>query len=160
VFVPMLLIGLGIGALASQLGAVTVSAVPDEDSPEVGGIQNTMTNLGASMGTALAGSIMIAAVSSAFIANIVASPAIPDEAKGKATTELAGGVPFVSDADLESALEEAGATSTSTDAALEAYQQARIDGLEAALALLAVLVVLALFLAQLVPRRPIGAAPS
>jgi hypothetical protein len=37
----MLLIGLGIGALASQLGAVTVSAVPDDQSPEVGGIQNT-----------------------------------------------------------------------------------------------------------------------
>ena len=50
VFVPMLLIGLGIGALASQLGAVTVSAVPDEESPEVGGVQNTMTNLGASLG--------------------------------------------------------------------------------------------------------------
>jgi MFS family permease len=33
VFVPMLLIGLGIGALASQLGAVTVSAVPDDESP-------------------------------------------------------------------------------------------------------------------------------
>ena len=30
VFVPMLLVGLGIGALASQLGAVTVSAVPDD----------------------------------------------------------------------------------------------------------------------------------
>ena len=41
VLVPMLLIGLGIGALASQLGAVTVSAVPDDQSPEVGGIQNT-----------------------------------------------------------------------------------------------------------------------
>ena len=62
VFVPLLLIGLGIGALASQLGAVTVSAVPDDESPEVGGVQNTMTNLGASLGTALAGSIMIAAV--------------------------------------------------------------------------------------------------
>src|SRR5204863_202255 len=45
VFVPLLLIGLGIGALASQLGAVTVSAVPDDRSPEVGGVQNTMTNL-------------------------------------------------------------------------------------------------------------------
>ena len=33
VFVPMLLIGLGIGALASQLGAVTVSAVPDDAEP-------------------------------------------------------------------------------------------------------------------------------
>jgi predicted MFS family arabinose efflux permease len=55
VTVPLLLAGLGIGALASQLGAVTVSAVPDEDSPEVGGLQNTGTNLGASIGTALAG---------------------------------------------------------------------------------------------------------
>ena len=62
VFAPMLLVGLGIGALASQLGAVTVSPVLDDQSPEVGGVQNTMTNLGASMGTALAGSVMIAAV--------------------------------------------------------------------------------------------------
>jgi hypothetical protein len=29
----MLLIGLGVGALASQLGAVTVSAVPDDQAP-------------------------------------------------------------------------------------------------------------------------------
>src|SRR3954469_21449316 len=42
VFLPMLLVGLGIGALASQLGSVTVSAVPDDETPEVGGIQNTM----------------------------------------------------------------------------------------------------------------------
>jgi hypothetical protein len=160
VFVPMLLIGLGIGALASQLGAITVSAVPDEDSPEVGGVQNTMTNLGASMGTALAGSIMIAAVTTAFVSNILASPAIPDEAKSQASTELAGGVPFVSDADLTAALDEAGASSTETDAALQAYDEARIDGLEAALALLAVLVVIALFAAQLIPRRPVGATDT
>src|SRR5262249_5503791 len=51
VLLPMLLIGLGVGALASQLGAVTVSSVPDDKSPEVGGIQNTATNLGASLGT-------------------------------------------------------------------------------------------------------------
>jgi MFS family permease len=57
VTMPLLLVGLGIGALASQLGAVTVSAVPDEQSPEVGGLQNTATNLGASIGTALAGSL-------------------------------------------------------------------------------------------------------
>ena len=30
VTVPLLLAGLGVGALASQLGAVTVSSVPDE----------------------------------------------------------------------------------------------------------------------------------
>ena len=40
---------------ASQLGAVTVSALPDEQSGEVGGLQNTFSNLGISIGTALAG---------------------------------------------------------------------------------------------------------
>jgi hypothetical protein len=77
VFVPMLLIGLGIGALASQLGAVTVSAVPDDESPEVGGLQNTMTNLGASLGTALAGSLLIATLITAFLTNIEQSSTIP-----------------------------------------------------------------------------------
>ena len=50
VAVPLLLAGFGVGALASQLGAVTVSAVPDKDAGDVGGVQNTMTNLGASLG--------------------------------------------------------------------------------------------------------------
>ena len=158
VLVPMLLIGLGIGALASQLGAVTVSAVPDEDSPEVGGLQNTATNLGASLGTALAGSLLIAALTSSFLANIQASPAIPPAAKQEATTELAGGVPFVSDADLEQALEEAGASSPASEAALEANADARLDGLKAALAILAVLALVALFFTPSIPRTQQSAA--
>jgi MFS family permease len=160
VFVPMLLIGLGIGALASQLGAVTVSSVPDEDSPEVGGVQNTMTNLGASMGTALAGSIMIAAVASSFLANIEQNPVIPQEAKSQAQVELAGGVAFVSDADLEAALDEAGASSETTDAALDAYGDARIDGLRTALALLAAIAIGALFFTQRIPKTQPGAAKT
>ena len=151
VFVPMLLVGLGIGALASQLGAVTVSAVPDDESPEVGGVQNTMTNLGASMGTALAGSIMIAAVTSSFVVNIQQNPAMPAEVKSQAQVELAGGAPFVSDADLETALDEAQVSPASSDAAVDAYRDARIDGLRSALAILAVLAIGALFFAQRIP---------
>jgi MFS family permease len=160
VFVPMLLIGLGIGALASQLGAVTVSSVPDEESPEVGGLQNTMTNLGASIGTALAGSILIASLTSAFLTNIEASSAIPSRVKSQAQVELAGGVPFISDADLESALDDANASSSTTDAALDAYGDARIAGLRAALAILALLAIVALFLAQRIPARQPGSPPA
>jgi len=152
VFVPLLLIGLGIGALASQLGAVTVSAVPDDRSPEVGGVQNTMTNLGASLGTALAGSVMIAAVSSAFLTNIQHSSAIPDRVKSDAQVQLSGGVPFVSDADLENALDEAHVSRKTTSAALGAYADARIDGLTSSLVLLAFVALAGLFLAQRIPR--------
>jgi EmrB/QacA subfamily drug resistance transporter len=158
VFVPMLLVGFGIGSLASQLGAVTVSAVPDDESPEVGGLQNTMTNLGASLGTALAGSLLIATLTSAFLTNILQSDAIPASAKEQAQVELVGGVEFVSDADLEAALDEAGADPATTEAALDAYSEARLAGLRSALAILAVLAIVALFLAQSIPRTQPGAA--
>jgi MFS family permease len=160
VFVPMLLIGLGIGSLASQLGAVTVSAVPDDQSPEVGGVQNTMTNLGASLGTAVAGSILIATVTSAFLANIQQSSAIPSRVKSNAKVELAGGVPFVSDADLEAALDDAHVSSRTSDAALDAYRDARIDGLRSSLAILALLAAVALFFAQRIPTRQPSSAPT
>jgi hypothetical protein len=160
VFVPMLLIGLGIGALASQLGAVTVSAVPDDESPEVGGVQNTMTNLGASMGTALAGSVMIAAVAASFLTNIQQNDAIPARVKEQAQVELAGGVAFVSDADLEAALDEANVSDRTTEEALDAYRDARIDGLKTALAILAALVLGALFFSGRIPTRPPGAAQT
>ena len=151
VLVPMLLVGLGIGALASQLGSVTVSAVPDEESSEVGGVQNTMTNLGISLGTALAGSILIATLTTAFLTNIEQSSAIPNRVKEQAQVELAGGVPFISDADLNATLDKAHLSSRATDDAVAAYQDARIDGLRSALAILALLAIVALFLAQRIP---------
>jgi EmrB/QacA subfamily drug resistance transporter len=160
VFAPMLLVGLGIGALASQLGAVTVSAVPDDESPEVGGIQNTMTNLGASLGTAIAGSILIGTLALSFSSNIEQSSAIPASVKEQAKVQIAGGVPFISDADLKHALDEARVSSRTTDAALDAYAEARIDGLRAALAILAVLTLCALFAAQRIPETQPGAVES
>ena len=98
---PMLLAGLGIGALASQLGSVTVSSVPDEQSGEVGGVQNTVTNLGASIGTALAGAVLISALTASFLTGVQNNPAVPEDLASKAQVELAGGVPFMSDKDLQ-----------------------------------------------------------
>jgi EmrB/QacA subfamily drug resistance transporter len=159
VLVPMLLIGLGIGALASQLGAVTVSAVPDDQAPEVGGVQNTATNLGASIGTALAGSVMLAAVAASFATNIQNNPDVPDRVKSEASVKLEGGVPFISDDDFTKAMDEAGVSKRTTDAILSDYQSSRIDGLEVALAILALMAVLALFASGRIPTTQPGRAP-
>ena len=156
VAVPMLLTGLGVGALASQLGAVTVSAVPDKETGEVGGLQNTMTNLGASLGTALAGSILIAALTTSFIQGILENPEVPSEVSSVAEVELAGGIPFVSNAQLESALEDAGVSSSAAEAILSENEQARIAGLRASLSVLALFVVVALYFTRLIPIEPVG----
>jgi hypothetical protein len=113
-----------------------------------------MTNLGASIGTALAGSVMIAAVTSAFLTDINKSPAIPASVKSEAQVKLASGVPFVSDADLQQALDKAGANDQASQAALDAYRNARISGLTSSLALLAFVALSGLFLAQRIPREP------
>ncbi|MFE7276144.1 MFS transporter [Streptomyces sp. NPDC057623] len=152
VTIPLLLIGLGMGALASQLGSVTVSAVPEARSAEVGGVQNAVTNLGASIGTALAGSIMIAALTASFLTNVEQNPAVPAEVKSQATVELQSGVPFLSDAQLKSALDEVGTSTEVTQAALDANADARIDGLRAALAILAFTALLALFFTSRIPK--------
>ncbi|MFF7566039.1 MFS transporter [Streptomyces pseudovenezuelae] len=154
VTLPLLLIGLGMGALASQLGAVTVSAVPEAQSTEVGGVQNAVTNLGASIGTALAGSILIATMTTTFLATVEDNPAVPSEVKKQATVELESGVPFLSDAQLKSALDEAGTDRTVTEAALAANEEARIDGLRAALAILAFTALLAMFFTSRIPNTP------
>jgi 4-hydroxybenzoate polyprenyltransferase len=156
VTVPLLLIGLGMGGLASQLGSVTVSAVPDDQSPEVGGLQNTATQFGASMGTALAGSILIGALTASFLSGIAQNPDVPKDLSSKASVQLAAGVPFVSDAQLESGLQEAGVDPKTAQAVLDANEQARLDGLRAALGLLALVAAIALFFTRRIPRRQPG----
>jgi MFS family permease len=156
VTVPLLFAGLGIGALASQLGSVTVSAVPDEESPEVGGLQNTATNLGASIGTALAGSLLIAALTASFLNGIQDNPAVPAQVSAEANVKLAGGIPFISDADLEKALTNAGASDEVTRAVVHENEQARLDGLRIALAALALMALIALFLTRRIPTEQPG----
>ncbi len=159
VTVPLLLAGLGLGALASQLGAVTVSAVPDEKSSEVGGVQNTVTNLGASLGTALAGSVLIAVLTASFLTHIEMNNAVPQSVKDKAHTELAAGIPFMSDKQLQAATKEAGASNEVTQAALQANAEARLDGLRAGLTVLILIAAVALFLVGRMPTRQPGSDP-
>src|SRR4051812_39306657 len=148
---PLLLIGSGLGAMASQLGSVTVSAVPDEQSGEVGGVQNTGTQLGASIGTALAGAILVSALTAAFFTGIQNNPAIPDPLAVNAQTELATGVPFMSDKDLQKALDKANVPPQAAKAVVDENAQARIAGLRSALAVLALISLLALLVTRGLP---------
>lgn len=161
VTLPLLLIGLGIGSLSSQLGAVTVSAVPTKDSGEVGGLQNTATNLGASLGTALAGSVLIALLTSTFLSGVASNPAVPTSLSDKAQVTLASGVPFVSDAQVQTAMDDAGADQATTDAVISENEKARVQAMDAALGVLAVLALASLFFTARIPdQQPSGDEPE
>jgi hypothetical protein len=155
---PMLLVGLGIGALASQLGSVTVSSVPDDEAGDVGGLQNTITNLGASLGTALAGAVLISTLTASFLNGIQNNPAVPEQVSSQAHVKLAGGIPFVSDSQLRAALDEAGVRPDTADAIVDENSKARLDGLRAALAVLA-LIGLTGWISRRIPTEQPGSIP-
>jgi MFS family permease len=158
---PMLLAGAGVGALASQLGSVTVSAVPDEQSAEVGGVQNTVTFMGASVGTALAGAILISALTTSFLSGIQDNPDIPAEVSSQAQVSLAGGIPFLADDQLAAALDDAEVPEDVATAVVEENEKARLDGLRAAMAVLALLALIALFTTGGIPtRQPAAGVPA
>jgi MFS family permease len=157
---PLLLAGAGIGAMASQLGSVTVSAVPDEQSGQVGGLQNTGTQLGASIGTALAGAVLISVLTASFFTGIQNNPDVPDSVVSKTQTELAGGIPFISNDELEAALAKADVPAATADAVVETNEQSRIEGLRAALAILTLIALVALLFTRGIPTVQPGAEPK
>jgi MFS family permease len=159
VTVPLLLLGAGIGGLASQLGSVTVSAVPDSQAPEVGGLQNTATNIGASLGTALAGSVLLAVLSAAFLTGLSQHPDVSKRVSNEASVQLVNGIPFVSDADLRAALEDARIPPAQVDAIVDVNANARLEALQASLLVIAGVALLALFFAGGIPTRQPTTAP-
>ena len=112
-----------------SLGAVTVSSVPDEESGEVGGLQNTLTNLGASIGTALAGAVLISTLTASFMTGIKHNPAVPAEVKSKAKVELAGELPVRLRRRSENRARQGRRAPEIAEAIVAGNATARIDGL-------------------------------
>ena len=139
---------------------MTVSAVLDEQSGEVGGVQNTVTNLGASIGTALAGAALISALTSSFLAGIQHNPNVPKDVASKAQVKLAGGIPFMSDKDLQAQLDKAGVPAKDADAIVTENANARIDGLLSSLSLLAIIALIVLFATRRIPAQQPAASPA
>jgi MFS family permease len=153
---PLLLAGVGMGVLASQLGSVTVSAESDDKAPEVGGLQNTASFLGAAIGTALAGAAVMTALTGSFFTGIQANPDVPAELSSQAQVQLESGIPFIPDDSLRSALTEAGVSPPVADAVVAENEAARLAGLKAGLCVLALAALLGMFVSRSFPTRQPG----
>jgi EmrB/QacA subfamily drug resistance transporter len=157
---PFILLGVGMGALASQLGNVVVSAVPVQRSGEVGGLQYTAQNLGSSLGTALIGAVVISSLGSLLLANVQASTGLNDAIKQQASVQIRSGVQFVSDDQLKAALSGSGLSEADQQEILSANEDARLGALRRGMVVLSLFVVLALFLSRGLPAAPLVGSPD
>ena len=117
-------------------------------------------NIGASIGTALAGAVLISALTSSFLSGVEDNPQVPENLSATAEVQLAGGAPFIPDSALQEALEDAGVDAQVADAVVEENTASRIAGLRSALAVLAALALLALAFTGGIPARQPGTTPT
>ena len=148
--IALALVGAGNGLLVSQLGNVIMSSVPSERGSEAGGLQGTAMNLGASLGVALIGSILIASLVTNFQANVLSDPALADIAP-QLTAQAETSANFVTVEQVTTAAEQAGLSTEQVDAVTMQYAEAQIAALKAAFAGISLFSLLALAYVRRLP---------
>ena len=61
-FPGLFAMGVGVGAMLTSSVNVVQSAFPEEDQGEISGLSRSASNLGSSLGTAIAGSVLVSSV--------------------------------------------------------------------------------------------------
>jgi MFS family permease len=152
--ISLALFGIGAGLLISQLGNVIMSSVDPSKINEAGGLQGTAQNLGASLGTALIGSVLIASLTSGFVTRVQDNPAIPAQTRDQLTQVAQKGIPVAPVADVEAAVRDAGVPPQQAQAIAADYGDAQLAGLKRALGAVALVAVLSLWFTRRLPGGP------
>jgi EmrB/QacA subfamily drug resistance transporter len=146
--------GIGVGGLASQLGNVIMSSVQPEQTNQAGGLQGTAQNLGASLGTALIGAILLGGMTSAFVSAIDENPAVPDDLRVRLTEQAtSSGLEVLPVAQVEQYLLAAGLPADQATAITADYANSQLQGLKVALFAVAIFAVLATWFTRRLPHE-------
>ena len=145
--------GIGAGLLMSQLGNVIMSSAPPEQTNEAGGLQGTAQNLGASLGTALIGSVLLLGLLNGFNNRIEQNPALSEDVKTQIASATESGIPIVTTEQAHQALLDAGATPAEADAVTADYGNAQLDALKTSMLAVALLAVISVWFTRRLPGR-------
>ncbi len=151
--VALAIFGVGAGLLLSQLGNVIMSSVAPEQTNVAGGLQGTAQNIGASLGTALIGSVLIAALTTGFVANVEANPAIPASVKATVAQRAEAGIAVVAVDQVKQAALDEGLPPDQAAAIADHYGDAELDGLKRALGVVAFIAAIGLVTTRRLPGR-------
>ncbi|MGD9571867.1 MAG: MFS transporter [Thermoleophilia bacterium] len=152
--VALAVFGVGAGLLASQLGNVIMSSVDPSRGSEAGGLQGTAQNLGASLGTALVGAVLLIGLSGGFQERLLEAPGVSAETREQVADATASGIDIIPVDQAEQALRDAGVSADESAAIADAYGQAQVDGLEDAFLIVALLAIAAFWFTRHIPSRP------
>ena len=148
------LFGVGAGLLMSQLGNVIMSSAPPEKTNEAGGLQGTAQNLGASLGTALIGSVLLGGLLTGFTNRLAENPAVSEPVRTQIEAATEKGIDIVTTEQAHALLVSGGLTPAQADVVTADYADAQLDGLKRAMLAVALLALLSLLFTRRLPGKP------
>lgn len=147
--------GGGMGLVVSQLGNVMMSSVDDSRVSEVGGLQGTAQNLGASLGTALIGSVLLVGLLNGFQTHIEDNPELPPSVEQQILAATDEGIDMAPPAAVGKAAREGGLSDAQAANIQEGYAQAQLQALKTALLWAAGFALIALWFTRRLPGEPL-----
>jgi MFS family permease len=151
--VALVFFGIGAGLLMSQLGNVIMSSAPPDETNEAGGLQGTAQNLGASLGTALIGSVLLLGLLNGFSLRIQQNPDVPPDVKAQISKATETGIPIVTTDQADQALLDAGLKPADATAVTNDYADAQLKALKTSMLVVALLAVLSFWFTRRLPGR-------
>jgi hypothetical protein len=131
-----------------------MSSVEPAKSNEAGGLQGTAQNLGASLGTALIGAVLLTGLTSGFVARIDDNTALPKDVRTQIeATASENGLDVVPVEEVRTAAVDAGLPADEADAVAASYGDALLHALKRSLLAVALLAFLGLWLTRHLPGR-------
>src|SRR3954447_6743735 len=164
--IALVLIGAGAGLLASQLGNVIMSSVDPSQTSETGGLQGTALNLGASLGTAMIGAVLIVGLINGFNQRVTDNPQLPASVEQTITANTEEGIDIVPVSDVEKRASDAALSAGQASAVAHAYGDTQLDALRKPLGAVARLALISLWFTRrlpgtaLTPAKPAAPEPT
>jgi MFS family permease len=151
------MLGVGIGLIVSQLGNVVMSTAAASTTSETGGMQGTATNLGASLGTALIGSLLLTGLAGAFTTEVAGRSDISEPVRVAVEEATSRGLDFVPVSAVERVARDAGLPDIEVDSLTDAYRDGQLRALRSALGAIAVFVLVGFAVTRRLPADPLVA---
>jgi EmrB/QacA subfamily drug resistance transporter len=155
--IPLAVAGCGLGFLVSQLNNYTLAPISEERISEAAGVNSAGGSFGLSFGLAMAGGIMLAALSFSFTQQATASTVLPPEDKAHVATVLEEDAEIMSDEQLQAQL--AGQPAPIAEEIVRINDEARSIALQVALLVPLLAGLLGLVVSSRMQRLP-DVAPS
>ena len=156
----LIFFGIGAGLLMSQLGNVIMSSAPPDQTNEAGGLQGTAQNLGASLGTALIGSVLLLGLLNGFNTRIQQNASLSPEMKTQIAKATEAGIPIVTTDQAYTALRDAGLSAGDATTVTNEYAAAQLNALKTSMLAVAFLAVIAFWFTRRLPGKREEAADT